>query len=244
MRKRILVINPNTSESVTEIVLRNCRLVSPGLEWQGATSRLGAAYISTEATYAIAEHAVLETYADHFDEHDAVLIGCFGDPGLLALREIATVPIIGLAQSSFNAAAVRGRFAVVTGGKAWETMLYRFARSHRFDTQLTGIHAIELTGAQIAEAPEMALDALAAAANDGVTGGAQLIVLGGAALGGLAQRLQARVAVPVLDNIALAAHAVQDIVVNAQPTLSQSGFPYALLGAGAALTRLMLRPCN
>lgn len=186
----------------------------------------------------------METYADHFDGHDAVLIACFGDPGLLALREIATVPVVGLAQSSFMAAAARGRFAVVTGAKLWDAILYRFVRSHQLEAHLAGIHTVELTGMQIAAAPEQALDMLAAAAARGVAEGAQWIVLGGAAMGGLAPHLQVRVTVPVLDNIALAAQAVQDIVANPQPPFVRAGIPYALLGAGAALTRLMLKPCG
>lgn len=242
MRKRILVINPNTSETVTDIVTRNCRLASPTLDWQGVTSRMGAAYISNEATCAIASHAVLETYADHFDGHDAVLIACFGDPGLLALREIAPVPVLGLAQASFMAAAALGSFAVVTGGKSWEAMLYRFARLHRLDARLVGIFAVALTGAQIAQAPGNALDALAAAASDGVAAGAQRILLGGAALGGLATRLQSRVAVPVLDDITLAAYAVRDSVAIAQPTQARTGLAEYLSGTGAALARLMVRP--
>lgn len=121
--KRILVINPNTSAHVTDMVLASCRLAHPELQWDGATGRLGAAYISSESAYAIAAHAALDAYATHFAGHDAVLIACFGDPGLLAMREVAMAPVVGLAQASFEAAARRGPFAVVTGGKAWGPML-------------------------------------------------------------------------------------------------------------------------
>lgn len=239
MSKRVLVINPNTSETVTEIVLRFCRLAQPDLDWQGATSRLGAPYISNEAACAIAAHAVLETYADHHDGHEAVLIACFGDPGLLALREIATVPVVGLAQASFEAAAARGRFAVVTGGFAWGPMLHRFARLHQLDAQLVGVQTVDLTGAQIAAAPDRALDALLAAALQGVAAGAQTIVLGGAALGGLAQRLQRDVPVPVLDNITLAAQAVARVLSAARTEREPPSSYGAMSGIGVALTRLL-----
>jgi len=243
-RRRVLVINPNTSESVTALVLHHCRLAHPDLDWQGATSRLGAAYISSEAAYALAAHAVLETYADHADGHDAVLIACFGDPGLLALREIAPVPVIGLAQASMEIARKQGRFAVVTGGRAWEPMLHRFARLHQLDAALVGIHTVELTGAQIAAAPDAALDALHGAAMRGVHDGAASIVLGGAGLGGLASRLQGRVPVPVHDNVLLAAQVVADALqVNGKPSaVVRSGPATPLVGVGPALTRLMADP--
>lgn len=206
--KRILVINPNTTQSVTDKVLAACRSAQPDLRWEGATAAFGAPYIASEAAYAVAAHAVLDAFDKSYSGHDAVLIACFGDPGLLALREVARVPVSGLAQASFEAAQQRGPFAVVTGGRAWEPMLQRFARMHQLDGQLRGIFTVELTGAQIAAAPDAALDDLCCACEQGVQAGAGCIVLGGAALTGLANLLQARLPVPVLDNVVLGAHAV------------------------------------
>jgi Asp/Glu/hydantoin racemase len=206
--KRCLVINPNTTAAVTDRVLTACRQAQPALQWEGATARFGAAYIADEASYATAGHAVLDALEAFLAGHDAVLLACFGDPGLLALRERSRVPVVGLAQSSFEAAARRGRFGVVTGGRAWGPMLDRFARAHRLDANLVGIHTIDWTGAQIAAEPDAARDALVAAAQLGIDAGAEAVLLGGAALTGLAPSLQPRLSVPVLDNVLLAAQAV------------------------------------
>lgn len=216
--KRCLVINPNTTAAVTEMVLAACRRAQPGVQWDGATARFGAAYIADEIGYAKAGHAALDAHEAFYDGHDVVLLACFGDPGLLALRELSRVPVVGLAQSSFEAAARRGRFAVVTGGHAWAPMLARFARAQALDERLTGIHTIDWTGAQIAADPDRARDALVAAAQHGIDEGAQCILLGGAALTGLAPSLQPQLAVPVLDNVRLAAQAVADTLqVEATP---------------------------
>ena len=206
--KRILVINPNTTVSVTDKVVTACRSMQPDVEWDGATAAFGAPYIASEKSYAIAAHASLDAFDRHYAGHDAVLIACFGDPGLLALRETSGVPVLGLAQSSFLAAEALGPFAVVTGGKAWGPMLERFARMHRLDTQLAGIYTVELTGVQIAAAPQQAIGELAGACRLGIAAGARNILLGGAALVGLASQLQQRLSVPVLDNVLLAARAV------------------------------------
>jgi Asp/Glu/hydantoin racemase len=208
--KRCLILNPNTSVSVTETVLSACRQAHPGLNWDGMTSRFGAPYIADEVAYAKASHAVIDAYEAFYAGHDAVLVACFGDPGLLALRELAPVPVIGLAQASLLAAGRRGRFAVVTGGHAWAPMLARFARAHQLDGGLVGIHTIDWTGARIAADPAGALGALTDAARRGIDDGAQCILLGGAALTGLAPSLQQRVGMPVLDNVLLAAQAVAD----------------------------------
>lgn len=210
--KRCLVLNPNTSEAVTELVLGACRDAQPGVAWEGRSARFGAAYIADEVAYAKASCAVIDAYEAFYAGHDAVLVACFGDPGLLAVRELAPVPVVGLAQASLLAMARRGRFAVVTGGHAWKPMLERFTRAHQLDARLVGIHTVELTGAQIVAAPERALDDLAAAARRGIGQGAEVILLGGAALFGLSLRLQPRLTVPVLDNVLLAAQAVADAV--------------------------------
>lgn len=214
--KRCLVINPNTTAGVTEMVVSACRGAQPGVQWEGATARFGAAYIANEVGYAKAGHAALDAYEAFYAGHDVVLLACFGDPGLLALRELSRVPVIGLAQSSFEAAARKGRFAVVTGGHAWAPMLARFARAQALDARLTGIHTIDWTGAQIAADPERAHDALVAAAQHGIDDGADCILLGGAALAGLAPSLQPRLAVPVLDNVLLAARAVAEALARVE----------------------------
>lgn len=116
--KRILVINPNTTQAVTDRVVAACRAAQPLLQWEGATARFGAPYIASEVSYAVAAYAVLDAFEANNQGYDAVLIACFGDPGLLALREAAKVPVLGLAQASFEAAQQRGPFAVVTGGRA------------------------------------------------------------------------------------------------------------------------------
>lgn len=237
---RILIINPNTSEAVTHKVVAACEAIYPQHQWRGVTARIGAAYIASETAYAMAGHAVLDAYAEHYDGHDAVMLACFGDPGLLALREVATVPVVGLAQASFEAAQRLGPFAVVTGGKAWGPMLERFARANGLDAQLVGIYTVELTGSQIAAAPEAAMDSLAAACQQGLNAGAQQVVLGGAALTGLAHLLQARLGVAVLDNAVLGAKTVVDEIHRlrsqpAGPTL-QLG---AVLGVSATLRQLL-----
>lgn len=239
MTKRILLINPNTSVSVTELLLAHCRRLHGDVEWEGVTSRIGAPYIATEVAYALAAHAVLEAFAEHVDRHDAVFLACFGDPGLQALQEIAAMPVIGLAQSSFLAAGAGGRFAVVTGGHSWKPMLQRFARAQQLDANLTGIHTVALSGAEIAASPDHARDLLVEAAQLGVAAGAASILLGGAALAGMGPMLQAHVSVPVLDNVTLAAQAVVNAATSALPPSLpvRPGLP--TVGVGADLAGLL-----
>lgn len=200
----ILAINPNTTAAITDLVAGHLeRAVGLDIQWRPVTGRFGARYISAEAGYAIAGHAALEAYAKNAQGVDAVLLACFGDPGLFALREIASVPVIGLAEASMNEAAKSAaRFSIVTGGPRWAPMLYRLAEALGFAESLVSVRTLALTGVQIAADPDAAIQQLADECRKAAeVDGAEAVILGGAGLAGLAARVQPHVDVALIDNI-------------------------------------------
>jgi allantoin racemase len=218
--RSLLVINPNTSASVSALLQTHVQAAA-GLHVQvhTVTARFGAPYISDEASYAVASHATLDAWAAALagtaetegdgapGTPDAVLIGCFGDPGLLALRESSPVPVTGLAEAAFIEAARHGRFAIVTGGERWGPMLQRLAQGLGHAPSLAGIHTVAPTGAQLAADPVAARTLLTQACRDAVRQlGAQAVILGGAGLAGMAAALQPGVSVPLIDSVLAGAH--------------------------------------
>jgi Asp/Glu/hydantoin racemase len=170
------------------------------------TARFGAPYIIDEASYAVAAHATLDTWAAALAQADgapqAVLVGCFGDPGLLALRESSPVPVTGLAEAAFIEAARHGRFAVVTGGERWAPMLRRLAHMLGHAESLAGIETVAPTGADLASDPAGARALLAQACRDAVRKfEARAVILGGAGLAGIAAMLQPELEVPLIDSV-------------------------------------------
>jgi Asp/Glu/hydantoin racemase len=207
----ILLLNGNTDEGMTERLLGMARgMAPPGVAFRGATARFGARYIASRAAAAIASHAALDAYAAEGAGAEAVLLACFGDPGLDALREVAPVPVVGLADASAEAACRLGRrFGVVTGGAAWGPMLEEFFAARGLSSRLAGVRTVAATGAEIARDPEGALAVLAGACRESAElDGADVVVLGGAGLAGLAPRLEGRVPVPVLCSVSVGIRAV------------------------------------
>jgi allantoin racemase len=201
---RILLINPNTTEAVTALVADHARAIAGDTAtFVPVTGRFGANYISNRAAAAIAAHAALDALARHVAGCDAVYLACFGDPGLAALREISPVPVIGMAEASCLEACNRGhRFAIVTGGALWGPMLTEFVAWLGLAERLAAVRTIAPTGGQIARDPEAALAQLAAACTAcAAEDGADVVILGGAALAGLAARIQPSVPVPVLCSV-------------------------------------------
>lgn len=209
---RILLLNPNASPSITELVAREAaKLARPGTEFVPVTGRFGGRYIATRATYAIAAHAALDAWARHADGVDGVLLACFGDPGLAALKELSPVPVVGMVEASLRAAGGR-RFAIVTGGTSWEPMLREMVTLAGADQRLAAIHTVAPTGAEIARDPDGALAMLEEACGACARDGAETVILGGAGLAGLAPRLRPRVAIDLIDGLEASVAAIQNAV--------------------------------
>src|SRR5258708_27330439 len=99
----ILLITPNTSATITDILAARIReIAGPGATILPVTGRFGAPYIASRAAAAIAGHAALDALAEHVADCDVVYLACFGAPGLPALKEVYPVPVSGIAQASLT----------------------------------------------------------------------------------------------------------------------------------------------
>jgi len=203
----ILLINPNTTQSITDLVLKTARrFAAKGTNLRAVTGTFGPRYIASRVGYAIAGHAAVDALANDRHAKDAVVLACFGDPGLDALREIAKVPVVGMADASIlQACAVGRRFSIVTGGERWKSMLEDFVGHRGLASRLASVRTVAPTGADIARKPEAALALLAKGCTACVReDGADVVILGGAGLAGLAAKLKTMVDAPLLDGVACA----------------------------------------
>jgi allantoin racemase len=204
---KLLIVNPNTTAAVTALLADRARALAPeGVAHDDViaiTATFGAPYIVDEASVAVASHALLNALAsDAARDANAILVGCFGDPGLLAARELCSAPVLGLADAAMREAAKLGPFAIVTGGRAWPAMLRRLAWSLGLLDSITDIVAVDKNGSELAADPVAAKALLANACDEALRSGrARSIVIGGAALAGFAEALQAVVSVPLIDSV-------------------------------------------
>lgn len=178
----ILLINPNTTASITDLVLRTAkRFAAEGTKLRAVTGAFGPRYIASRVGYAIAGHAAVDAFASDRGRKDAVVLACFGDPGLAALKEIARVPVVGMADASIlQACALGNRFSIVTGGERWKSMLEEFVASHGLSSRLASIRTVAPTGADIARNPKAAMALLAKGCTTCVReDGADVVILRG-----------------------------------------------------------------
>jgi allantoin racemase len=242
----LLLINPNTTASITDLVLKTAkRFASKDTALRAVTGAFGPRYIASRVGYAIAGHAAVDALANDKGRKDAVVLACFGDPGLAALKEIAKVPVVGMAEASIQQACTIGqRFSIVTGGERWKPMLQEFVASHGLASRLASVRTVAPTGADIARNPKAALALLAKGCQACVREDrADVVILGGAGLAGLATKLKEAVDVPLLDGVACAISMAESLA-RQKPAKAKAGAfsppePIESVGLSPALTRLI-----
>lgn len=186
------MLNPNTTEAMTRKVVAQVERLLP-LDWcaRGVTARTGVPVIADRASFALGAEAAIRTFRAEGQGADAVLLACFGDPGLAELRALAQMPVAGMAEAAMREADALARpYRVVTAGKEWPAMLREGAVACGFDRWLEQVVALDTTGLAVATDPgrftALVQQALDAAAADGIA----TVVLGGAGFAGMAIHLR------------------------------------------------------
>jgi Asp/Glu/hydantoin racemase len=238
----LLLINPNTTASITDLVLKHARtFAAAGTKLRARTGAFGPRYVASRIGYAIAGHAAVDALANDRGRKDAVVLACFGDPGLAALKEVSPVPVVGMAEASILQAATLGRrFSIVTGGERWKPMLEEFVAAQGLAARLASVRTVAPTGADIARNPKAALALLAkgcqACARED---GADVVILGGAGLAGLAARLRPAVDVPLLDGVACAISMAEALAGQSPGKTGNPAPPVASVGLSKGLAKLI-----
>ncbi len=204
---KLLIINPNISASVTSLIGEESqRIASPSTEITMMTAELGVAYIETRFEAMIGAYATAELAARHAAQHDAIIVAAFGDPGLAALREVLDIPVLGLTESALMSACMLGqRFSIIAISRrisAWyrETvqtngLLDRLASIRTLDQRVQNIGSIQNDHAE-----ELKALCMQAIEQDG----ADVLIIAGAPLAGLARTIAADIPVPLVDGVSSA----------------------------------------
>jgi Asp/Glu/hydantoin racemase len=205
---KILLVNPNTSESVTErLQAAAAAVLSPGTELVALTAPRGVPYIATRAEAVIGATQTLEMLAEHWQTADAAVVAAFGDPGLAGGRELFPIPVVGMAEAAMLTACMLGRrFAIVTFARELGPWYRECVEYNGLTSRLAAIRMLSEDFKAVSTVQDEKEDKLVELANRTIDEDeADVIILGGAPLAGLADRVRDRIAVPVIDGVAAAA---------------------------------------
>lgn len=112
----IVLINPNSTASMTEAMVKTAQADRPELTIEGWTSAKGPAAIEGREDGAQAVPPMLDLVREASEKGArAIIIGCFDDTGLEAAQQLAKCPVIGIGQAAYHVASMASsRFSVVT----------------------------------------------------------------------------------------------------------------------------------
>jgi allantoin racemase len=228
---RLLLVNGNTTTTLTERLAARAGMFFGGeASVIPMTARFGPAYVASRSAYAVATHAVLETIriavADAEQSFDACLIACFGEPGIDAARELFDFPVVGMSEASVVTALQVGRtYAIVTVGERWPSMLSDLLRVQGYGERCRTILNLPGHALDFVRNRGEALGQAAAAVDRAVSvHGADVVILGGAALAGLARDLQPRCPVPLIDSLEAACAQAEALARMRLPKASVGSF--------------------
>jgi allantoin racemase len=211
---RIKVINPNITTSMTETIASAARAVAAaGTKIVAATSRSGAVSIESHYDEALSIFGLVDEIAEQ-PAADAYIIACFGDPGLLAAREITASPVLGIAEAAMHAASfVATGFSVVTTLERTRIIAEHLVRNYGMEHHCRRVRATDLPVLEL-EKPQSNARALILAECERALAedGSGAIVLGCAGMADLTRFLEDRLQVPVIDGVAAAVKFAEALV--------------------------------
>ena len=184
---KLLLINPNTSDAMTGGIAQSAQAVAaPGTQIIAVHPTFGPLSIEGHYDEAFAAAGVAEQVRfAQAQSPDAIVIACFGDPGLEAAREATRAPVLGIAEAAFHAASMLATgFSIVTTMTRTCIIAERLVQRYGFEHQCRGVHGTDI----------------AALSKD--RSGA--IVLGCAGMSALCHTLTERLGVPVIDGVTVA----------------------------------------
>lgn len=202
---RLLVINPNTTASMTEKIRRSAvAAAAPGTEVTAVNPDTGVPSIEGYYDEALCLPGLLqEARKGEAAGHHACVVACFDDPGIGACREIMTGPVLGICEAAMHAAAmVATGFSVVTtlprSVPIVEELVVRYGMERRCRAvRAAGIPVLALEEAGDNARRQVRDEVLRAVAEDR----AEAVILGCAGMADLTAWLTAETGVPVIDGV-------------------------------------------
>lgn len=190
-------------------------VANPDTEIVAANSRIGPASIQGYLDVATCVPGLLDEVSRHPDV-DAIVIACFDDTGLDAVRTLVSVPVLGIGEAAYHAASmIANKFSVITtlsrSVPGLENNLMRYGLAQKCArVRATEIPVLKLEEGDPATLVKMRLEIREAIEQDN----AEAIVLGCAGMADLMAELSDEFGLPVIDGVAAGVTFAEALVNN------------------------------
>lgn len=217
----VIIINPNSTSSMTEAMLAQARRAVPEVAFEGWTSHDGPPAIQGVADGQAARAPLLKLVEQACSQGaEGIIIGCFDDTALEEAADLADCPVIGIGQASFHYAALRNwRFSVVTTLSVSKPIILSNIERYGLQRLLSKVRASEIPVLELETNTRqsgivVAEEASLAEQDDDVSA----IILGCAGMVEVVDDVREKLATRVIDPVECAAHCMRWMMSLRSPT--------------------------
>lgn len=172
----------------------------------------GPEFIDSWIDSSLATVGMLSLIKDHKDV-DGIVIACFSDPGLFAIREIVDVPVVGIAESSFLTACMIGfRFGILGGTPKDIPWMENILWNYGLEKRCAGVVPINMSVEETRKDRERTITMLGDASRKLISMGAESVILGCGSWSGYRSDLEIMVGAPVIEPIQAACWQLRALV--------------------------------
>lgn len=201
---RILVINPNSSTKMTEDIQETIQKFESE-DWQFDVIRIEKSPLVLEnfTDYTLAGANVLD-YLEENDtsNYDGILLACFGDPCLWALKEQVSIPVVGIAEASISLALLLGfKYSIIAAVPKAKAMMESLVMSYGLQDRMASVEALNVEICTFMEQKQLLEEAALACGERAIEKGAEVLVLGCAGMTILGDDVGEKLGIPVIDPI-------------------------------------------
>lgn len=212
---RILVVNVNTTDSITQAIARQAQAVAaPGTEIIGLTPAFGAESVEGNFESYLAAIAVMDCVMSYDRPFDAVIQAGYGEHGREGLQELLNVPVVDITDAAASTAMFLGRaYSVVTTLDRTVPLIEDRLKLSGLWDRCASVRASGMAVLELESSPHKALEAIVRQAELAVREDkAEVICLGCGGMAGLDERIRQLTGVPVIDGVSAAVTIVESLV--------------------------------
>ncbi len=212
---KIIVVNVNTSASMTEVIAAGARrYASPGTQVTALRPSFGPEAVDCAFESYLSAVGVMDRVLAYRDPYDAVVLAGFGEHGRDGLQELIAQPVVEICEAAAHAAMLIARsFAVVTTLQRSVPAIEDRLKLAGLTDRCASIRASGMSTLEVDADPQAALDAIVDQARIAVRHDhAEAICLGCAGMAGLEEAITAELGVPVIDGIGAAVRLAEALV--------------------------------
>ena len=212
---RILVVNVNTTDSITQAIACQAQAVAaPGTEIIGLTPAFGAESVEGNFESYLAAIAVMDCVMSYDRPFDAVIQAGYGEHGREGLQELLNVPVVDITDAAASTAMFLGRaYSVVTTLDRTVPLIEDRLKLSGLWDRCASVRTSGMAVLELESSPHKALEAIVRQAELAVREDkAEVICLGCGGMAGLDERIRQLTGVPVIDGVSAAVTIAESLV--------------------------------